>query len=92
MAAVSGWKDVFCRWPAEMPRRGIVVASFGEQIPFSTFSTSETFLLLERQAPDATGARTILLSYDKVLALKIVDVVKARSFQAFGFDIPATLK
>lgn len=92
MDAVTSWKDVFCRWPAEMPRRGVLVVSFGEQIPFSSFSTGEAFLLLERHSPDAMGARMILLPYDKVLGLKIVDVVKAKSFQSFGFDIPAAQK
>ena len=86
--SVSTWRDVFCRWPAEMPRRGVLVVAFGEQIPFSGFSTSEAFLLMERQSPDAMGARTILLPYDKILGLKIVDVVKTRAFQSFGFDPP----
>lgn len=92
MAAVISWKDVFCNWPVEMPRRGVLVAAFGEQIPFSNFTTSEGFLLLERHSPDAMGARMILLPYDAVLGLKIVDVIKAKAFQSFGFDMPTVHK
>lgn len=90
MAAATSWKDVFCHWPVEMPRRGVLVAAFGEQIPFSNFSTSDGFLLLERHSPDAMGARMILLPYEAILGLKIVDVIKVKAFQTFGFDIPAT--
>jgi hypothetical protein len=88
MDAVSSWRDVFRRWPTEMPRRGVLVVAFGEQIPFSGFSASEAMLLLERQSPDSMGTRTILLPYDQVLGLKIVDVVKPRTFHSLGFDMP----
>jgi hypothetical protein len=86
---INTWRDVFCHWPAEMPRRGVLVAAFGEQIPFSSFSSIEAFLLVERQSPDAMGARMILLPYDKILGLKIVDVLKPRALQSFGFEPPA---
>jgi hypothetical protein len=87
MDAINGWSDVFRRWPAEVPRRGVLVVAFGEQIPFSGFSASEAFLLLERQSPDSMGARTILLAYTAIAGLKIVDVVKTRAFHSFGFDL-----
>jgi hypothetical protein len=86
---VRSWRDVFCRWPAEMPRRGVLVAAFGEQIPFSGFSTGEAFLLLERQSPDALGARTVLLPYDEIRGLKVIDVVRPKTLQSFGFAAPA---
>jgi hypothetical protein len=86
---ITGWRDIFCRWPAEVPRRGVLVAAFGEQMPFSGFFTSEAFLLVERQSPDAMGARMVLLPYDKILGLKIVDVMKPRTVQLLGFDVPA---
>ncbi len=89
METPQNWKDVFARWPAEMPRRGVIVARFGEQIPFSAFSVSETFVLVERQTPDSLGARTIVLPYQEIAALKIVDVVKPKVVQQFGFAVPA---
>ena len=81
----SIWKKFFLNWPADMPRRGILVTAFGDQIPFSGFLTSEAFLLVERTTPDAVGARSIVFAYDQVLAVKITEVVKPRSLRAIGF-------
>jgi hypothetical protein len=64
----------------------MIVTSFNEQIIFSAFWTSENFLFIERQTPDPMGARSIVLPYDQILALKIVDVVKAKQFRAAGFE------
>ena len=80
------WRAFFQGWPAEMPRRGILVTTFDEQIPFSGFLTREDFLVLERQTPDSLGARTIVLAYDVVAGLKITEVVRAKTFQAVGFQ------
>jgi hypothetical protein len=88
MAIQTNWRDFFERWPADMNRRGIIVATFGEQIPFSGFWTNANLLLLERQTPDALGARTILMPFDQIAALKIVEVVKLKSFQTLGFEGP----
>ena len=84
----GNWSGVFHRWATQTPRRGVLVVGFGEQIPFSGFSISEGFLLVERQSPDSMGTRTVMLPYDQIRALKIVDVVKGSVFQSFGFDLP----
>ena len=89
MDLTAAWKDCFRKWPAELERRGVVVTSFDEQIPFDNFATSETLLLLERKIPDTLGARKILVPYSQILALKITDVVKMKAFQSLGFDEPA---
>jgi hypothetical protein len=89
MDILRTWKDVFGRWPPDMPRRGILVVAFGEQIPFSGFSISDGFLLVERQTPDSMGARTVLVPYDQIAAVKIVDIVKTRLFQSLGFESPS---
>jgi hypothetical protein len=85
---IEGWKDFFNQWPAEMNRRGIIVTSFGEQIPFSAFWTNANYLLMERQTPDSLGARTIALDFQQIAALKIVDVLKSKAIQALGFEGP----
>ena len=82
----SAWKKLFLSWPADMPRRGILVASFGDQIPFAGFMTSESFLLVERATPDAVGARSVVLAYGQILAVKITEVVKSKSLRAIGFE------
>jgi len=86
--AAEIWRHCFCNWPAELERRGVLVTSFGEQIAFDGFATSDDLLLLERRAPDAVGARTVLVAYRNVEALKIVDVTKAKTFASMGFTAP----
>jgi hypothetical protein len=81
----SGWKTCFQRWPNELPPRGVIVTNFQEQIPFEGFLISDTMLLLDRKAPDTTGARKVLLPYEQIAALKLVDVLKAKLFEGMGF-------
>jgi len=80
------WKDFLRNWPADVDRRGIVVTNYDDQIPFEGFMTSETMVLLERKAPDTVGARKVLLPFSSILAIKITDVIKAKSFQSAGFE------
>jgi hypothetical protein len=81
----TDWKALFEQWPKAMARRGILILLYGEQINFADFMTGEGFLLLSRSSPDAVGARTILVPYAQIAALKITDVVKNRVFQEIGF-------
>lgn len=88
MDTATIWREYFRNWPGEIERRGILVTSFDEQIPFDGFLLSETLLLVDRRTPDTNGARRILLPYQNILAVKITDVVKSRPFQAVGFEEP----
>jgi hypothetical protein len=90
--AAEIWRQCFGHWPAELPRRGVLVTSFGEQIPFESFAPGTDLLLIERRAPDTLGARAVLISYQNIEALKIVDVVKAKTFESMGFVAPAAKK
>ena len=82
----SPWKTLFTEWPADMPRRGIMITSANEQIPFSCFMTSEHFVLFSRNATDSLGARTVLLRYESLAVIKITDVVKSKVFESAGFE------
>lgn len=86
------WKQCFTQWPAEMERRGVLVTTFNEQIPFESFGIGPDVLLIERRAPDTLGARMVLISYQNIQAVKIVDVVKMRIFQSMGIVVPAGRK
>ena len=88
--AAEIWQHCFENWPAELNRRGVLVTSFGEQIPFDNFAASDRMLLVERRAPDTMGARTVLIAFHHVVALKVVDVVKLKAFSSLGFTAPAT--
>jgi hypothetical protein len=85
--AAETWRNCFQTWPAEIERRGVLVTSFGEQILFDNFATHDNMLLIERRAPDTVGARTVLIAYQNIQAVKIIDVVKLKTFQAMGFVV-----
>ncbi len=87
--ATSVWQKTFLGWPAGLPRRGVLVTQFGEQIPFSHFLASPELLLLERTNPDSLGSRKIMLPYAEVAAVKFTDVLKAKAFQPLGFQAAA---
>ena len=82
--------DYFLNWPKELPQRGVLVTSFGEQIPFDGFMPTDALLLIERRTPDTIGARKVILSYTQIVAIKLVDVLKAKVLTAAGFagDLP----
>lgn len=82
----SDWKSIFVTWPAEQPRRGIVVTTFDEQIVFSGYLTGEEFLFVERQTPDSMGGRALILPYGNIAALKFTDVVKEKAMHDLGFQ------
>lgn len=80
------WHKFFTEWPSELPRRGVLVTSLEEQIPFEGFMTSETMLLVDRRAPDTSGARKVIVPYGHVAAYKVTDVLRGAQFQAAGFS------
>ncbi len=90
--AVEVWRKCFTQWPADVPRRGVVVTSFGDQIPFESFAASDDLLLIERRAPDTVGARTVIIAYQYIQAIKVVDVIKMKAFQSLGFTLPESRK
>jgi hypothetical protein len=86
MTNQADWKSLFLRWPQEIPRRGVLVTSFDEQILFVGFLVGEGFLLAERHAPDTMGGRTLLVPYENIAAVKLTDVVKEKTLHDFGFQ------
>jgi hypothetical protein len=62
------------------------VTSFGEQIPYTGFFTSPDILLIERGAPDPQGARTVMVPYGQIHALKIGDPLDPRTIRSLGFE------
>jgi hypothetical protein len=86
--AAEVWRHCFNSWPAEVDRRGVLVTSFDEQIPFESFLASTDMLLVERRAPDTLGARMVLIAFHDIRALKIVYVLKPKAFHSLGFSLP----
>lgn len=43
-------------------------------------------MLLDRQTPDAVGARKVILPYSQIVGLKITDPIGADAFREVGFS------
>ena len=84
-SAMDIWRRLFQGWPTDVPRRGVIVTVQNEQIPFDGFADGPQLLFIDRSTPDSLGGRKIILPYENIAALKLIDVVKAKSFAALGF-------
>ena len=47
---------------------------------------TEDVLLLERTVPDAQGARFVLMKFDTIATIKVIDPLGVDAFTAFGFE------
>lgn len=81
----KAWRDMFANWPETISRRGIVVNQLNEAMPFKGFLIRDDMIVLERQNPDSLGARYILLSFDTIIAVKLLDPLQAEAFTPLGF-------
>jgi hypothetical protein len=79
------WRDVFRNWPPAIPRRGVLVSTLNEAIPFKSFLIKGDTLLLERTNPDPLGTRFIVLAYDAIHMLKLTDPLKESVLTAAGY-------
>jgi hypothetical protein len=82
----EAWHAFLCHWPAEVPRRGIVITLWSEQIPFVGFYLGADLICLERQTPDSYGGRSIVLSFSQIAGIKYTDVVKTKTLESLGFE------
>ena len=65
-----------------------MVTRFQESIAFADFLISGGILLLEREQPDSTGARKVMLPYTEIAAVKITNILDLARFQVMGFQTP----
>jgi hypothetical protein len=86
METGEAWRSLFETWPELIPRKGLVVTTFQESIPFTNFMISGGLLLIERDQPDSYGARKVILGYDAISALKITAPTDLSHFQVMGFQ------
>ncbi|MCA9101404.1 MAG: hypothetical protein R3C10_08505 [Pirellulales bacterium] len=84
-SATNDWQDFFENWPADMPRNGVLVVEFGEQIPFCSFSTKGGLLAIQRRTPDNVSARQLVVPYSQISSLKITNVIPGSVFTDAGF-------
>ena len=84
--AVKDMRRIFAERPVSIPKTGLAVTTFGESIPFCSFMLSGDLLLIERKTPDAQGARRVILAFDTINAVKILDAIEMPRFTAMGFQ------
>lgn len=82
---VNCWKGFFYEWPADLPRRGVVITQLNEPIAFKAFMLKGDFVLLERTSPDSMGGRFLLVPYVEIAIVKFTDPLKQPVFDAAGF-------
>ena len=81
----EAWRELFSKWPAALPKRGIVVSTLNEITPFKSFLIRGEMLLLERTIPDPLGTRFILLGFEAIHVVKLIDPLKEEVFSGAGF-------
>lgn len=85
MSAENVWKTTFSSWPTGIPRRGVLVNSLNEAMPFKSFLIREDMLLLERTNPDPLGSRFILLGFESISSVRFIDPIKESLLNGAGF-------
>ena len=79
------WREFFSKWPAALPKRGLIVSTLNEATPFKSFLIKGEMLLLERTNPDPAGTRFILMGFDTIHMVKLIDPLKEEIFTTAGF-------
>ena len=85
MDALQAWHKLFTAWPENVPREGLVV-TVTDTIPFTNFLVSEGLVLLERDRPDALGARKVMVPFANIIVLKMTSTAELARFQSMGFQ------
>ena len=85
MDAIQAWHKLFADWPASIPREGMAV-TVTDTIPFINFMASEGLVLLERDRPDALGARKVMVPYGSIIVVKLTSPAELGTYCALGFQ------
>lgn len=86
METVEFWQSLFENWPDSIQRKGAVITALGESIPFINFLISPGLLLIERDGPDATGNRRMIVPYNSISMIKLATAAELSKFQSMGFQ------
>ncbi|MCA9078363.1 MAG: hypothetical protein KDA93_25270 [Planctomycetaceae bacterium] len=87
MQPADYWQQLFESWPATFPAHGIVVTNYHESIPFVNFMINDGMVVLERDKPDSSDARKVILPYASISALKITATFDLDRFAELGFRV-----
>lgn len=79
-------QQLFAEWPAAIERKGTVITSWGDAVPFVDYMMNGDLLLLIRSQPDAHGTRRLIMNMSDVQGIRIIEAVEPQRFQAMGFQ------
>lgn len=79
-------QQLFAEWPAAINRKGTVITSWGDAVPFVDYMLNGELLLLIRSQPDAHGTRRLIMNIKDVEGIRITEALDPLKFQAMGFQ------
>ena len=82
----SEFQRILAEWPVSIERKGIILTSFGESVPFVEFMLNGNLVLLDRGVPDTANARRVILAVDMIVGIKITDPIEMARFTSMGFQ------
>ena len=82
------WRNLFENWPDIINKKGHLITTQGESVPFVGFALSGGLLLLERDGPDSSGARKAIVAYSQISMIKLAHPGELAQFQPMGFRNP----
>jgi len=85
-AQQTDFARIFAEWPVSITRKGVLITSFGESVPFADFMLNGNLILVDRGIPDTAGSRRVILAIDSSVGIKITDPVEMARFTAMGFQ------
>ena len=88
MSATNTWKSFLSEWPAEFPRRGVILSVLNEIIPFNNFWIQDEIVLIERKNPDTSGSRYIMITFDRIDSVRLIDPISESVIATTGFAAP----
>lgn len=86
------WREIFATWPTDFRRKGVLIPSYGEAIPFSDFVMNGDLLIVERPTPDQVGARRVAIPLMFIEGLKYTEPLRTEQFLNAGFAKGVTPK
>jgi len=77
---------ILSEWPVSIERKGILLTSFGESVPFVEFMLSGNLVLVDRGVPDTSDSRRVILAIDTIVGIKIAGAIEMARFTTMGFQ------
>ena len=62
------------------------MTELNESIPFIGFVYDDNMMVVQRQTPDAIGARQAIIPFSSISYIKITAIVLPKIFNDFGFE------